>query len=31
VTTGLIVGWRSEGTDRKITLNDALREHGIAT
>jgi 2,3,4,5-tetrahydropyridine-2-carboxylate N-succinyltransferase len=31
VTTGLIVGWRSEGTNRKITLNDALREHGIAT
>ena len=31
VTTGLIVGWRNEGTDRKITLNDALREHGIAT
>jgi 2,3,4,5-tetrahydropyridine-2,6-dicarboxylate N-succinyltransferase len=31
VTTGLIVGWRNEGTDRKLTLNDALREHGIAT
>src|SRR2546423_681286 len=31
VTTGLIIGWRDEGTDRKITLNDALREHGIAT
>jgi 2,3,4,5-tetrahydropyridine-2-carboxylate N-succinyltransferase len=31
VTTGLIVGWRGEGTDRKISLNDALREHGIAT
>jgi 2,3,4,5-tetrahydropyridine-2-carboxylate N-succinyltransferase len=29
--TGLIVGWRGEGTDRKLTLNDALREHGIAT
>jgi len=31
VTTGLIVGWRHEGTDRKISLNEALREHGIAT
>ena len=31
VTTGLIVGWRNESTDRKLTLNDALREHGIAT
>jgi 2,3,4,5-tetrahydropyridine-2-carboxylate N-succinyltransferase len=31
LTTGLIVGWRNEGTDRKISLNDALREHGIAT
>lgn len=31
VATGLIVGWRSEQTDRKISLNQALREHGIAT
>ncbi len=31
VTTGLIIGWRNEGTDRKLTLEDALREHGIAT
>jgi 2,3,4,5-tetrahydropyridine-2-carboxylate N-succinyltransferase len=26
----LIVGWRSEATDLKISLNDALREHGIS-
>jgi 2,3,4,5-tetrahydropyridine-2-carboxylate N-succinyltransferase len=26
----LIVGWRSEATDLKVSLNDALREHGIA-
>ena len=31
VATGLIIGWRSERTDRKISLNEALREHGIAT
>jgi 2,3,4,5-tetrahydropyridine-2-carboxylate N-succinyltransferase len=31
VATGLIVGWRSERTDLKVSLNDALREHGIAT
>jgi len=31
VATGLIVGWRSERTDRKVSLNDALREHAIAT
>ncbi len=31
VTTGLIIGWRNEGTDRKLTLEDTLREHGIAT
>lgn len=31
VATGLIVGWRSDRTDRKLSLNDALREHGIAT
>jgi 2,3,4,5-tetrahydropyridine-2,6-dicarboxylate N-succinyltransferase len=27
----LIIGRRSEGTDRKTSLNDALREFGIAT
>jgi len=27
----LIVGWRSESTDLKVSLNDALREHGIAS
>ena len=31
VTTGLIVGWRSTATDLKVSLNDALREHEIAT
>jgi 2,3,4,5-tetrahydropyridine-2-carboxylate N-succinyltransferase len=31
VTTGLIVGWRSEKTDTKVSLNQALREHGVAT
>ena len=31
VATGLIVGWRSAETDRKVSLNEALREHGIAT
>ena len=25
----LIVGWRSESTDQKVSLNDALREHGL--
>jgi 2,3,4,5-tetrahydropyridine-2,6-dicarboxylate N-succinyltransferase len=25
----LIVGWRSEATDLKVNLNEALREHGI--
>jgi 2,3,4,5-tetrahydropyridine-2-carboxylate N-succinyltransferase len=25
----LIVGWRSESTDLKVSLNDALREHGL--
>jgi hypothetical protein len=28
--TPLIVGWRSDAHDR-MSLNDALREHGIAT
>jgi 2,3,4,5-tetrahydropyridine-2-carboxylate N-succinyltransferase len=31
VATGLIVGWRDAGTDRKISLNQVLREHGLAT
>ena len=25
----LIVGWRNESTDLKVSLNDALREHGL--
>jgi 2,3,4,5-tetrahydropyridine-2-carboxylate N-succinyltransferase len=31
VVTGLIVGWRSDRHDRTLSLNDALREHGVAT
>ena len=31
VATGLIVGWRSAATDLKVSLNQALREHGLAT
>ena len=31
VPCALIVGTRSESTDPKTSLNDALREHGIAT
>jgi 2,3,4,5-tetrahydropyridine-2-carboxylate N-succinyltransferase len=31
VATGLIIGWRSERTDSKVSLNDALRTHGVAT
>lgn len=31
VATGLIIGWRSERTDSKISLNDALRAHAVAT
>jgi 2,3,4,5-tetrahydropyridine-2,6-dicarboxylate N-succinyltransferase len=31
VATGLIIGWRSEETDLKVSLNQALRDHGIAT
>ena len=27
----LIIGWRSEATDLKVSLNDALREHGIGS
>ena len=26
----LIIGTRSETTDRKVSLNEALREHGVA-
>ncbi len=31
VATGLIVGWRDAGTDLKVSLNQVLREHGLAT
>ena len=31
VATGLIIGWRSERTDSKVSLNDALHAHGVAT
>jgi 2,3,4,5-tetrahydropyridine-2-carboxylate N-succinyltransferase len=31
IACALIVGQRSEATDLKTSLNDALREHGIAT
>ncbi|MBO0682952.1 MAG: 2,3,4,5-tetrahydropyridine-2,6-dicarboxylate N-succinyltransferase [Candidatus Dormibacteraeota bacterium] len=31
VATPLIVGWRSERQERRLSLEDALREHGIAT
>jgi 2,3,4,5-tetrahydropyridine-2-carboxylate N-succinyltransferase len=31
VATGLIIGWRSASTDAKVSLNDALRTHGIPT
>ena len=27
----LIVGWRSEATDLKVSLNEALREYGIGS
>ncbi len=27
----LIVGWRSEATDLKVSLNEALREHGLGS
>jgi 2,3,4,5-tetrahydropyridine-2-carboxylate N-succinyltransferase len=27
----LIVGWRSESTNLKVSLNDALREHGLGS
>jgi 2,3,4,5-tetrahydropyridine-2-carboxylate N-succinyltransferase len=29
--TPLIVGWREESHDLRVSLNDALREHGIGT
>jgi 2,3,4,5-tetrahydropyridine-2-carboxylate N-succinyltransferase len=28
--TPLIIGWRSEATDQKVSLNDALRTHGVS-
>ncbi len=30
VACGLIIGYRTEGTDEKVRLNDLLREHGAA-
>jgi 2,3,4,5-tetrahydropyridine-2-carboxylate N-succinyltransferase len=30
VACALVIGWRSEATDRRVSLNQALREHGIA-
>ena len=27
----LIIGWRSEATDLKVSLNEALREHGLGS
>jgi 2,3,4,5-tetrahydropyridine-2,6-dicarboxylate N-succinyltransferase len=27
---GLIIGYRSEGTEDKVRLNELLREHGVA-
>ena len=27
----LIIGWRSESTDLKVSLNEALREHGLGS
>jgi 2,3,4,5-tetrahydropyridine-2,6-dicarboxylate N-succinyltransferase len=27
----LIIGWRSEATDLRVSLNEALREHGLGT
>ena len=27
---GLIIGYRTPGTDDKVRLNDLLREHGVA-
>ena len=31
LSSALIVGWRNSGTDLKVTLNDALRDFGVAT
>ncbi len=31
VATGLIIGWRSERQDARVSLNDALRDFGVAT
>ncbi len=31
VATGLIIGWRNPQTDIKVSLNDALRDYGVAT
>jgi 2,3,4,5-tetrahydropyridine-2-carboxylate N-succinyltransferase len=31
IACALIIGWRSEATDLKTSLNDALREHGIGS
>ena len=31
VACALIIGWRSEATDLKVSLNDTLREFGIGT
>ena len=30
VPTPIIIGWRSEATDEKVSLNDALRTHGVS-
>jgi 2,3,4,5-tetrahydropyridine-2,6-dicarboxylate N-succinyltransferase len=30
VPCGLIIGYRTEGTDEKVGLNELLREHGAA-
>lgn len=31
LATGLIIGWRGEATDEKVSLNDTLRDLGVAT
>ncbi|MGH7920257.1 MAG: 2,3,4,5-tetrahydropyridine-2,6-dicarboxylate N-succinyltransferase [Candidatus Dormibacteraceae bacterium] len=31
LAAGLIIGWRSDATDEKVSLNDTLRELGVAT
>ena len=31
VATGLIIGWRSDRHDTRVSLNDALRDFGVAT